>query len=433
MIRIRYAFAAALVFLTALGAAAAETPTLLEGATIIDGYSAHAPRVASILIEGGRIAKIDDAIAAPAGAIVIDLHGKWIIPGLIDAHVHLTEGKRSEIEKMLARALRGGITAVRDMGGDDRILIGLARDTRLGDIDGPDIVYSALMAGPSFFKDPRAVASALGAIAGETPWMRAVTPQTDLHAAMLEAKGIGATGIKIYANLPATEVARVTAAAHEAGFRVWSHATIFPATPIDAVRAGVDVISHTPLLAWAGVKSVPQTYDHRYDIDYAALDLHAPAFRTLFDEMVKRGTILDATNAVFEPREAGHTLPGAEARFRFATAATKMAHQLGIRVDAGTDSLFLPKQELPLLHHEIEILVADCGFSPAEAIESATRINAGVLGIAADAGTIEQGKRANLVVLNADPLLDIRNTTAIDRVIKDGRIYEASKTPPSAH
>lgn len=425
---VRSAIAAVLsAVLLAFAAHAAEAPVLLEGATIIDGYATHAPRVASILIEHGRIAQIGDGLAAPEGATVIDLKGKWIIPGLIDAHVHLTEEtKRSEIEKTLARALRGGITAVRDMAGDDRILVGLARDARLGDIDSPDIIFSALMAGPTFFADPRARASALGATAGETPWMRAVTPRTDLRAAMLEAKGIGATGIKIYANLPASEVARIVAAAHRQGLRVWSHATVFPATPIDAVRAGVDVISHAALLAWAGVRKVPQTYNHRYDVDYAALDLRSAAFRTLFEAMRKRGTILDATNAVFEPREGGETLPGAEARFRFATAATKMAHEDGVRIDAGTDSLFLPKQALPLLHHEIEILVSRCGFTPAEAIESATRINAEVLGISAEAGTIESGKRANLVVLNADPLLDIRNTSAIYRVVKDGRMYDAS-------
>ena len=196
----RFTIAAVLaMLLAAFAATAAETPTLLEGATIIDGHSGHAPRVASILIEHGRIAQVGENIAPPAGAITIDLRGKWIIPGLIDAHVHITDGKRSEIETTLARALRGGITAVRDMGGDDRTLVGLARDARLGDIDAPDVVFSALMGGPSFFADPRARASALGATAGETPWMRAVTPQTDLRAAMLEAKGIGATGIKVRA------------------------------------------------------------------------------------------------------------------------------------------------------------------------------------------------------------------------------------------
>lgn len=415
------------VLMVATAAVAAETTSLvLRGAMVIDGNSQHPPRVASILVENGRIEKIveGDRIGIPNGAFVLDLHGEWIIPGLIDAHVHVSDGTRHEIEKVLKRALEGGITAMRDMGGDDRILIGLARDARLGEIDSPDIFYSTLVGGPSFFKDPRTIGATRGETSGETSWMRAISPTTDLRAVMLEAKGIGATGIKIYANLPADEVARITRAAHAEGLRVWSHATVFPATPIDAVRAGVDVISHSPLLAWAEVPNVPRTYDKRYDVDYGHLHLGAKEFATLFTEMAKRGTILDATNAVFEPtKNGGPELPDADARFKFSVAVTRAAHERGVRVDAGTDSLFAPDGKLPRLHHEIEILVTRCGFTPTQAIESATWINAEVLGIAKDAGTIEIGKRADFVVLGADPLSDIRNTRAIRFVIKDGRVY----------
>jgi len=409
---------------------AAEPEVLvLRGATIVDGNAAHPSRVSSILVENGRITRIirGSRMTAPRGATVMDLNGYWILPGLIDAHVHVSDGSRQEIDETLRSALLGGITAVRDMGGDGRTLAGVARDARLGDIVAPDVVFSALMAGPSFFKDPRVVGATKGESPGETAWARAVIPSTDLRTAMLEAKGLGATGVKIYANLTASEVTRITRAAHDAGLRVWSHATVFPASPIDAVRAGVDVISHSPLLAWAGVAEIPQTYDKRYDVDYGKLTLNANEFKVLFTEMARRGTILDATNAVFEPTDGGGlSLQNNDARFRFATAATKMAHERGVRVDAGTDSLFAPGATFPRLHDELAILVERCGFTPAEAIESATRINSFVLDIAADAGTIDVGKRANFVILSADPTTDIHNTRKIRWVIKDGRVYDVT-------
>src|SRR5690606_13449342 len=139
--------------------------------------------------------------------------------------------------------LYSGITSTRDMADDLRNIADLARASRIHEIPGPDIYYAALMAGPSFFEDPRVQAASLGAVGGEVPWMRAISPQTDLTMAVAQARGTGASAIKIYANLPGAEVARITAEAHRQGVPIWAHAAVFPATPKEVLDAGADVVS----------------------------------------------------------------------------------------------------------------------------------------------------------------------------------------------
>src|SRR5439155_9632347 len=110
--------------------------------------------------------------------------------GLIDSHVHLaTSPNRRYAEALLRRDLYSGVTTVRDMAGDARVLADLSRAALIGEIPAPDIAYAALMAGPAFFKDPRTVDSARGAVAGEVPWVRVVTPATDLALSIAGGKG----------------------------------------------------------------------------------------------------------------------------------------------------------------------------------------------------------------------------------------------------
>ena len=111
-------------------------------------------------------------------------------------------------------------------------------------------------------------------------------------------------------------------------------------------------------------------------------------------------------------------------------AVTRLAHQHGVLVDVGTDSSGLADgargpnlQALPLVHSEMALLAQHGGFTPIEAIRAATQISAAAMGQSAQRGTITPGKRADLVVLNADPTHDIGNTRKIDFVIKNGRIY----------
>ena len=222
-------------------AAASAGAVLYRGATVIDGAGGRARPGMAILTRGERIEAVAPVakLAAPADAKVVDVAGLYVTPGLINSHEHLaTEPNRRWAEAMMRRDLYGGVTAVRDMAGDARQLADLARAARVGEIAGPDVYYAALMAGPAFFEDPRTQSSAAGATAGAVPWMAAIRPDSDLRLAVAEARGTGASGIKIYADLPAPEVAAITREAHRQGIPVWAHAAVFPASPEEVVEAG---------------------------------------------------------------------------------------------------------------------------------------------------------------------------------------------------
>jgi imidazolonepropionase-like amidohydrolase len=415
---------------------AAEPPLLLTHATVIDGTGTPAKPNMTIAIESERIAAIypDGSRPAPKAARVEDLSGRYVIPGLIDAHVHLTgaEPDFPHYQPHLQALLRGGVTAIRDMAGDDRLIGYLAGEANSDALTSPDIYYVALMAGPTFFvEDMRAQEASAGEPLGFAPWMQAITQTTDIPLAVAEARGTGATALKLYANLPANLVTKITAEAHRQGLRVWTHATIFPATPSDAVDAGVDTISHSPYLVWEAAPKVPDDYRVRAMGDFAHIRPDAPQILALFKAMKQHGTVLDATLLPFE-EEAQHDSKNVGAGIMpWSYAVTRLAHQNGVLIDVGTDSSGLPADAqgpdlhaLPLVHTEMALLVEHCGFTPLEAIHAATQISAAAMGQSTQRGTISSGKRADLVVLTADPTRDIHNTEKIAYVIKNGRIYQ---------
>lgn len=415
--------------------AAAPKPLLLTHVGLIDGTGSPVRRDMTIEITGKRITAVypDGSRAAPKDAKVRDLGGKYVIPGLIDAHVHITDAEPdiAHYRTFLHALLLGGVTGIRDMAGDDRLLQYLAEQANSDAFASPDIFYVALMAGPSFFKeDVRAQAASKGEPLGFAPWMQAITAKTDIPLAVAEAKGTGATGIKLYANLPAALVKAITAEAHRQGLRVWTHATIFPAKPSDAVDAGVETISHSPYLVWGAAPNVPDDYKMRAMGDFEHVKPDAPQILALFDAMKKRGTILDATLLVFKNEAEHHPQSVGAGVMPWSYAVTKLAHQRGVLIDAGTDDAGFPYGkdgpdlgQLPSVHQEMALLVRHAGFTPVQAIEAATEVGAAALGQSAKRGTITPGKLADLVVLDADPSHDIHNTTKIDFVVKHGRVY----------
>lgn len=416
----------------------------LEHATVIDGTGAPPETDRTVVIRDGRIQAVfaSGSRPLPDGASVEDLRGRYLIPGLIDAHVHLTGRPTTygQYAALLQALLRKGVTGLRDMAGDARILGYLAREAQLDEIPSPDIYYSALMAGPTFFaEDGRVPGTSQGILLGAAPWMRAVDATTDIPMAVAEAKGTGATGVKLYANLPARIVTAIAAEAHRQGLMVWTHATVFPAKPSDAVAAGADSISHTPYLVWQAAPRVPLDYRSRAYGDFTHIRPDDPKILALLDQMKEHGTILDATLRVFaqeSTRDPGSMGAGI---MPWSYAVTREAHERGVLVDAGTDSQGLPAgrhgpdlQAAPAVIDELALLVAHGGFTPLEAIHAATQVNAFVVGQGAQRGTIGPGKAADLVVLSADPTADIRNLTKVVQVFKDGRAV-AGVGPAGAH
>ena len=275
--------AAATLALLSVGLAdePARPSLLVSDVTLVDGTGAPPRSGVSLLVRDGRLVAVRPAgEARPADvARVIDGRGLFAIPGLIDAHVHLTGGPRDDQVASLRTALRGGVTAVWDLAGDARTLGELSREALVGDIESPAIFYAALMSGPAFFTDPRVVEASAGYRPGDAPWARAVTPELDLVQAVAEARGTGANALKLYAALDATAVRRLVAEAHRQHLRVVAHGTVFPAKPGDLVDAGVDMLAHAAYLAWEG--SPPSTeFQKRAQGDFAGVPPDSPVDRS---------------------------------------------------------------------------------------------------------------------------------------------------------
>jgi imidazolonepropionase-like amidohydrolase len=304
------------------------------------------------------------------------------------------------------------------MAGDAVELADHARFAAAPSAPAPRVYFAALVAGPSFFDDPRPRASAHGGEPGRVPWLRAVQGSTDLAALVGEARATGATGIKIYANLDAELVAAVSEEAHLQGMRVWSHATVYPASPLEVVQAGVDVVSHANYLAWQIASRIPDTYAAGFQgmMQTTPPPPDHPAIDLLLDEMLARGTLLEPTLGVTHAREPS-AAPGSWAAF--SDAVTARAHARGVRLVAGTDGM-APAGGQPNIHLEMELLVEYAGLSTMEAITAATANAAEAIGRADEVGTIEPGKLADLVILDADPLADIHDTRRVVFVVKGG-------------
>ena len=422
-------------------AGAPEPATLYADATVIDGTgSAPKPRQ-DILVRGERIVATGGhgtlAATDTAGARNVDLHGRYVIPGLIDSHVHLaTPPNLPRARAALRRNLYGGVTAVRDMADDLRPVGELAREARVAEIPSPDIYYAALMAGPSFFADPRVLAVTAGVKPGTAPWMQAIDERTYIARAVTLARGTSATAIKIYADLPPELVAAITREAHRQGMQVWAHSAVFPTRPRDVIDAGIDVASHACYQAYEVQKTIPQSYEDHTPVDerLLAADGDDPVLARLYADMRERGILLDATGSLFVRYDALRKSDPELKPLRCTGAATirivRQAWQAGVGISAGTDDDGERRAAWPSVHDEIFFLVRDVGMSPLQALHSATQVGAQAAAQDADMGTIATGKLADFVVLAKDPSADIGNLRSIVATVKRGREYPRADYRP---
>ncbi|UAK26556.1 amidohydrolase family protein [Sphingomonas nostoxanthinifaciens] len=406
--------------------------TLYTDATIIDGTGAPARAHQDMLVRGQRIVAIGPrgSLGGTAGAVTVSLAGRFVIPGLIDSHVHLaTPPDRARAEAVLRRDLYGGVTTVRDMADDLRPVAELARAALAGDIAAPDIVYAAVMAGPPFFKDPRIGAISLGVTPGSAPWAQAIDDATDLHTAITLARGTSAAAIKIYADLPPHLVATITAEAHRQHMLVWAHSAVFPTRPADVIAAGVDTVSHVCYLAYQVEPVMLAAYEDHTPVHEARLAPSGddPVTAGLYRAMIAHGTILDATGSLFVRADAGRRAHPERRPLRCTGAAvirlTQQAWRAGVPIATGTDSVAARDHAWPEVDDELEFLARDVGLPPLQVIHSATLVGATAAGQARDTGSLEPGKLANFAVLTADPTADIGAIRTVDLTVKRGRPY----------
>jgi len=385
-------------------------PVVLTNVTVIDGTGSDPISGATIVIENGKISSIstDDTPDIPGNANVMDLTGHYVIPGLIDGHVHLTDSEDVVVPKVtLADYFVQGITSVRDMAGNGTALSSLKSWASPIDKRAPQIYFSALVAGPNFLaNDPRVLPAAGNSIAGQVSWMPMLDSKTDIPKLVSDAKEFGVTALKLYADIAPELVQVVTDEAHEQGLQVWSHTAVFSATPLDIVNAGVDAISHANMLMAAEYVTLPSYLNE--DVFVGALVPAQPnseAMRKFFGIMVNKNIVLDAT-LFLEHSSVNPVGP----------AFAQRAHELGVKVSVGTDGPFT-------VLDEIKALMQRAGFTANEAIVAATANNALVLGIEDTHGTITVGKVADLVVLSADPIANIDNLSGIVYVVKEGYLH----------
>ncbi|MFN3524304.1 MAG: amidohydrolase family protein [Phenylobacterium sp.] len=438
---LRVAFLALVVIWPGATAASADGPggevVVYRGAILIDGTGAPPRPDMDIVVEGERIAAVRPAgQPAPAQARVVDASGLYVLPGLIDDHVHMaTPPDAAQARGVLRRQLYSGVTAVRDMADDLRSVAELAREARTGEIPAPDIHFAALMAGPSFFDDPRTGAAAQGYAPGTAPWMQAVTPETDMPLAIAMARGTGADAVKIYANLDGAMVRRIAEEAHRQGLKVWSHGMVFPATPQEVLDARPDVVSHTCYLAYQLNAKKPGSYQDPTPVEGAAFANGVPPqMSAIFARMKAEGVILDATTRVYVEAEEAHARTGKGRPPRCASTLgfelTAQAYRAGVQIAAGTDGETDWREPYPSLHEELELLSRKVGMPNLEVIRSATQIGARAMGQEAQMGTVEPGKLANLVFVKADPVADIANLRTVAFTVKRGAVYKREAYRP---
>jgi len=415
--------------------AAQARDVVVHAGTLIDGAAAAPRHQVSILVHDDRITAVQDGFVAPKGAEVIDLSKATVMPGFIDVHVHVgaklpghgnaTEDwvTHSDLDRVFddaafARAmLQEGFTSVRDVGGgDDSVAVKHAIDD--GKIAGPRMWVALEPLGPTAgHGDPRSGIDPAIGIPGATNGI--VNTADEARIRVREHKRRGATVIKIMPSggiastgddprqqLMTDEEMKVAVdTAHSLGLKVAAH--IYPAGAIEAaVRAGVDSVEH-------GSFATDQTF--------ALMKAH--------------GTYLVPTLTVFEvfyraARDHPEMLtPG--------TAPKELANDLlpkqnlpralksGVKIAYGTD--------LGEGDHAMEFgLLEAGGMSPMDAILTATRNSADLIGAPDQIGTIQAGRFADLVAVPGDPLKDVTQFNKVAFVMKGGVVYRAGGAPTVA-
>jgi imidazolonepropionase-like amidohydrolase len=400
--------------------AAASNSIILDNVKIVNSVEPYCQDQMDIVIRDGVIAEIRKAgeFDSSSGLRRLDLAGKFVIPGLIEGHVHL----RILPDRQLSCALRWGITSIRSMADDASYLLLLKKAIAEGRLEGPDIYYAAAFGGRKLFEeDLRASLYASDDYEiGQAPWMQMVTEASDIPKMVQRAKDCGATGIKLLNYLTPGQVEALVKSARAFGLKVWSHPHLSYTDGKKIARSKVDLITHTPMLLaledWnlrrdGGLSMTPEHFANgRLDEILTAMKenniFFEPTFSVFFEQLNMR-----------EPDAAG------KAKSEMAIEMARRAYALGLRFVAGTDR-DLPQKadEKPYLFEEIRTFAEGVGLTPVEALKTATSTGAVVLGIEKTRGSIEVGKAADLVILSRDPSVDVKNLESVELVIKDGRI-----------
>ena len=387
----------------------AEGKLALVGATLVDATGSPAVPNATVVVDHGRIVAAGPSASTPvpAGARRIDVAGKTIIPGLWDSHAHL-----HQIE-WIPTYIAAGVTTVRDMGSEWPLLVAMRKAIRAGTVTGPNLFFAGLIDGPGL--------QGFGEFSAGTP--------EEGRALVRRYHQLGFEMIKIYMALAPEVTAAICDEAHKQGMRCTGHVP----NSMDlheAIDAGMDQIAHFP------VRGDLTTDDGKKQI------AHFLAKKTVFDPTASWGEIggksaqepMENIQPVLQhlPRpllqehvaslgQSPSDTATSHARLARMLANIKAAHDAGVPIIAGTDE-GIPAYSV---YRELELYVK-AGFTPMDALRSATAVAAQAMRVDKDMGTVETGKRADLLILDANPLENISNVRTVRFVMKDGRMFDSA-------
>ncbi|MCY1059359.1 amidohydrolase family protein [Nannocystis sp. SCPEA4] len=402
----------------------------LVGADLVDGTGRATVRDAVVVYDGEKIVAAGPRASTPipAGAATIEVPGSTILPGLWDMHAHVQQVEQG------AAYLAAGVTTVRDLGNILEFVTGIRDTIDAGQGLGPRILVSGIVDGDG----PRA----LGTVRIKT--------REDIAPVLDRLKRAGCLEVKLYSSIAPSLVRAIAEGAHRRGMRVVGHVPE-GMNVLEAIAAGYDGVSHVtflfdPLFAPGEAAKLSREARGRRIAD---ADLEKAPLAQVIRAFASKKVMLDDTLALFElmnhtadenarrepglaklPRELRGLFDGSSpaqaaldgAIFERYLAMVGELHRAGVPIVAGTD-ISVPGHSL---HRELELYV-QAGLSPMAAIQAATSVPARVMGLHKQVGTIEPGKRADLVIVAGDPIADIRNVRKVTKVVARGRMYDPAE------
>jgi imidazolonepropionase-like amidohydrolase len=388
-------------------------PLLVRNVRLFDPVAGVLGEAADVLVTDGRVTRVAPAgsITPPPGLRVLEGGGRVALPGLVDAHTHPAD------EAELRGMLYYGVTSARTMGGHVARTAAQRDAVAAGAIPGPRLVT----AGFQFALD------CSGDECNTDEWgYRPRDHESALRALALE-RAFGGGVTKLYYSGTLRSAARLVEAAQRQGRRVAGH----DARSLAQLAAGMHSEEHTGADAFESMQG-----DNIALVAAAGLPVTSTMV-AIARYLEPADSLVDAEGQAFITRtsRAGFGMYAGESPARNAVLAQARLHRhnvgrlhaAGVVIAAGTDAPGLPDA----LHDELERLVA-VGFSPAEALTAATLTAALVLGAEAEIGRIAPGYRGDLLILDADPLADIRNTRRIHAVIQGGAVIDRERLPSDA-
>ncbi len=397
---------AAGAFLLLTGAVqAAEAPAVaIVGATVFDATGA-APRVATVVLRDGRIAAVGRGLKVPRGAKVIDAKGLSLLPGFFDVHTHWTPGGEPRITPTIANAyIAAGVTTVNDFHQQPESFA--PRRQWLGTLAAPHVNFVARMSTPGghgadwadqattkWVNTPRAARSEVQALVPYKP---------DFIKAFADGWRYGVSADNT--SMDQATLSALVDEAHKNKIKVLTHTVTVERGKI-AGRAKVDIIAHS--------------------LQDRPVDLEA------IEAIKAGGTAYAPTLAVYDPDKglvAGAPAPAdtparqqSVRKFGYALQNVKALSDAGVTIALGTDAGMPNTPHGVSTLREMELLV-QAGLTPTQALMAGTANSARVLGLLEDRGTIEPGKRADLVLVKGEPWRDIAAVRQTQRVFVDGKL-----------